>query len=64
MSFVDTVMTGNYSAEALAAVSGSTHFIMPFLLFCAAVIGSAQAITAQFVGSGKAKEEIGRVTIH
>ncbi|MBU2513091.1 MATE family efflux transporter [bacterium] len=64
MSFVDTVMTGNYNAEALAAVSGSHHLIIPFEVFGVAVIGAAQAITAQFVGSGKAKQEIGKVTIH
>ena len=64
MGFVDTVMTGNYNAEALAAVSGSQHMVMPFLLFGAAVIGSSQAITAQFVGSGSEKGTIGDVTRH
>jgi MATE family multidrug resistance protein len=64
MGFVDTVMTGNYSAESLAAVSGSQHMVMPFLVFAAAVIGSSQAITAQFVGSGSKKETIGDVTRH
>lgn len=64
MGFVDTVMTGNYSAEALAAVSGSHHMVTPFLLFVAAAIGSSQAITAQFVGSGTDTRSIGNVTRH
>ncbi len=64
MGFVDTVMTGNYSAEALAAVSGAHHIVMPFILFGAAVLGAGQAITAQFMGSGSEKPEIGKVTIH
>jgi multidrug resistance protein, MATE family len=64
MGVVDTVMTGNYSAEALAAVAGSNHILMPFLLFGVAVIGAGQAITAQYLGAGSAKTEIGKVTIH
>ena len=64
MGFVDTVMTGNYSAEALAAVSGSHHLIIPFLLFGAATIGASQAITAQRLGSGANSASIGEVTLH
>ncbi len=64
MSFVDTVMTGNYSAEALAAVSGSHNLIIPFQVFGVAVIGAAQAIIAQYVGSGRTRNEIGRVVVH
>jgi multidrug resistance protein, MATE family len=64
MGFVDTVMTGHYSAEALAAVSGSHHAVMPLLLFGAAMIGAGQAITAQFLGAGTSKPEIGQVTLH
>ncbi|MBT4269054.1 MAG: MATE family efflux transporter [Deltaproteobacteria bacterium] len=64
MGFVDTVMTGNYSAEALAAVSGSQHLIMPLIMFIAAVISAGQAITAQYVGAGRKKQEIGKVTAH
>ncbi len=64
MGFVDTVMTGNYRAEALAAVAGSNHIVMPFILFGVAVLGAAQAITAQFVGSGVNKPEVGKVTLH
>ncbi len=62
MGFVDTVMTGNYSAEALAAVSSSQHLVMPLILFIAAGISSSQAITAQYTGAGKQKTVIGRVT--
>jgi MATE family, multidrug efflux pump len=64
MSFVDTVMTGNYSPEALAAVSGSHNMIIPFQVFGIAAIGAAQAIVAQYMGSSRAKEEIGRVIVH
>lgn len=64
MGFVDTVMTGNYSAEALAAVSSSQHLIMPLIMFVAAVISAGQAITAQYVGAGRNKKEIGKVTTH
>jgi multidrug resistance protein, MATE family len=45
MGFVDTVMTGHYSAEALASVSGSDHAVMPLLLFGAAMIGAGQIIS-------------------
>jgi len=61
---VDTVMTGNYSAEALAAVSSSQHLIMPLIMFVAAVISAGQAITAQYAGAGRDKPEIGKVTAH
>jgi len=64
MGFVDTVMTGNYSAEALAAVSSSHHLVMPLLMFVAAVISAAQAITAQYSGTGRKKPDIGKVTAH
>lgn len=64
MSFVDTVMTGNYSAEALAAVSVSHNSVMPLMLFVIATIGVAQAITAQYIGSGRAEKDIGNVTFH
>ncbi len=64
MGFVDTVMTGNYSAEALAAVSSSHHLVMPLLMFVAAVISAGQAITAQYVGAGRRKLDVGKVTAH
>lgn len=64
MGFVDTVMTGNYSAEALAAVAGSQHLVMPLILFIAAGISASQAITAQYTGAGKKKNVIGRVTMN
>lgn len=64
MGFVDTVMTGNYSAEALAAVSSSQHMVMPLVMFIAAVISAGQAITAQYTGAEKPKPVIGRVTVN
>jgi MATE family, multidrug efflux pump len=64
MGFVDTVMTGNYSAETLAAVSSSQHMVMPLIMFIAAVISAGQAITAQYVGAGRTKTAIGRVSVH
>jgi len=64
MGFVDTVMTGNYTAEALAAVSSSQHMIMPLIMFLAALISAGQAITAQYTGAGTPKAVIGRVTIN
>lgn len=64
MSFVDTVMTGNYSAEALAAVSASYQSMITPLLFGAAVVGAGQAIVAQFMGSGAEKPMVGKVTLH
>lgn len=64
MGFVDTIMTGNYSAEALAAVSSCQNMVTPLIMFTAAVISAGQAITAQYTGAGKPGPIIGRVTIN
>ncbi|MCP4297649.1 MAG: MATE family efflux transporter [Proteobacteria bacterium] len=61
MGLVDTMMTGNYSTEALAAVSGSTYMIIPFIVFGASVLGASQAIIAQMYGGNRGKIPTGTV---
>ena len=61
MGVVDTLMTGNYSTEALAAVSGGSNLIVSFVVFGAALLSASQAIIAQMYGGGKEKTVLGNI---
>jgi len=58
MNFVDTVMAGNLSAEALAAVAVGGAIFMPFIMMAAGILMAITPIVAQLVG-GRNLTEIG-----
>lgn len=56
MNFVDTVMAGNLSAEALAAIAVGGAIFVPFVMFAAGVLMAITPIVAQLVGSRNIRE--------
>lgn len=58
MNFVDTVMAGNLSAEALAAVAVGGAVFMPLVMLVAGILMALTPIVAQLLGS-RNFEEIG-----
>ncbi len=58
MNFVDTVMAGNLSAEALAAVAVGGAVFMPFIMMAAGILMAITPIVAQLYG-GRNFREIG-----
>jgi len=63
MSFVDTVMTGNLSAQDLAAVSVGHHSILLFEIFGISIISAIQPIIAQMHGARGKKPAVGIVVV-
>lgn len=51
MNFVDTVMAGNLSAEALAAVAVGGAVFMPLIMLVAGILMALTPIVAQLLGS-------------
>ena len=51
MNFVDTVMAGNLSAEALAAVAVGGAVFMPLIMLVAGILMALTPIVAQLVGA-------------
>lgn len=51
MNFVDTVMAGNLSAEALAAVAVGGAVFMPLIMLMAGILMAVTPIVAQLLGS-------------
>lgn len=58
MNFVDTIMTGNFSAEALAAVAVGGAIFMPLLMLAGGTLMAINPIVAQLLG-GRKLHEIG-----
>ena len=58
MNFVDTVMAGNLSAEALAAVAVGGAVFMPLIMLVAGILMAITPIVAQLLGA-RNFEEIG-----
>lgn len=58
MNFVDTVMAGNLSAEALAAVAVGGAIFIPFIMLAAGILMAVTPIVAQLVGA-RTYHEIG-----
>jgi MATE family multidrug resistance protein len=58
MNFVDTVMAGNLSAEALAAVAVGGAIFIPFIMLAAGILMAITPIIAQLYG-GRGFGEIG-----
>lgn len=58
MNFVDTVMAGNLSAEALAAVAVGGAIFIPFIMLAAGIMMAITPIIAQLYG-GRGFAEIG-----
>lgn len=58
MNFVDTVMAGNLSAEALAAVAVGGAVFIPFIMLAAGIMMAITPIVAQLYG-GRNFQEIG-----
>lgn len=56
MNFVDTVMAGNLSAEALAAVAVGGAVFFPFIMLAAGIMMAITPIIAQLVGARNFKE--------
>ncbi|MFQ5601753.1 MAG: MATE family efflux transporter [bacterium] len=59
MAFTDTLMAGNLSAKALAAVAVGTSLFGPVFFFIVGVLLAVNPIVAQLFGAGK-MEQIGR----
>lgn len=59
MNFVDTVMSGNLSAEALAAVAVGSNLIMPAMVFGLGVLFAVNPVVSHALGA-EAFKEIGR----
>lgn len=59
MNFVDTVMSGNLSPEALAAVAVGSNLIMPAMVFGLGVLFAVNPVVAHALGAESYKE-IGR----
>ena len=58
MNFVDTVMAGNLSAEALAAVAVGGAVFMPLIMLVAGTLMAITPVVAQLLGA-RNFEEIG-----
>lgn len=56
MNFVDTVMAGNLSADALAAVAVGGAVFIPFMMLAAGILMALTPIVAQLVGARNFKE--------
>ncbi len=56
MNFVDTVMAGNLSAEALAAVAVGGAVFIPFIMLAAGIMMAITPIVAQLYGSRNIRE--------
>ena len=56
MNFVDTVMAGNLSAEALAAIAVGGAVFIPIIMMAAGILMAVTPITAQLVGARKFDE--------
>lgn len=56
MNFVDTVMAGNLSAEALAAVAVGGAVFIPFIMLAAGIMMAITPIVAQLFGARNIKE--------
>ncbi len=56
MNFVDTVMAGNLSAEALAAVAVGGAVFIPFIMLAAGIMMAITPIVAQLYGARNIKE--------
>ncbi|MCH8019121.1 MATE family efflux transporter [candidate division KSB1 bacterium] len=59
MNVADTIMAGNFSAEALAAIAVGNSLWVPLLLFVLGTLLAINPIVAQLFGGGK-KEQIGK----
>jgi len=55
MGFIDTVMAGNYSADALAAIAIGTSLLHPVMVFFLGVFIAFNPIVAHFQGEGKTR---------
>jgi len=53
MGFIDTVMAGNYNADALAAIAIGTSLLHPVMVFFLGLFIAFNPIVAHFQGSGK-----------
>ena len=53
MGFIDTVMAGHYSADALAAIAIGTSLLHPVMVFFLGVFIAFNPIVAHFQGAGK-----------
>lgn len=56
MNFVDTVMAGNLSAEALAAIAVGGAVFIPIVMFAAGILMAVTPIVAQHVGAREFSE--------
>lgn len=56
MNFVDTVMAGNLSAQALAAVAVGGAIFIPFIMLAAGIMMAVTPIVAQLFGARNFKE--------
>ncbi len=54
--FIDTIMSGHYSAEALAAVAIGTSLLHPVMIFFLGLFLAFNPITAHFYGANKNKQ--------
>ncbi len=59
MNVADTIMAGNFSAEALAAIAVGNSLWVPILIFVLGILLVINPIIAQLFGAGK-KEQIGK----
>lgn len=56
MTFVDTIMTGRYNTESMAAVAVAGSIWVPLSLLAAGSLFSLPPMTAQLVGAGRWRE--------
>lgn len=63
MGFVDTIMTGHYSALHLAAVSIGEKSLITFILLGLGIINATQILVAQMVGAKTSSDQIGFLVV-